>query len=100
MTSVAVSALVPHGSGLNRPECVLATLAGDVFVPEWPGGVTVIRADGSKETWLSSGTTLDLRPNGIALTSDGAFLIANLGDDGGVWRLDRSGALTPVVAEV
>ena len=43
---------------------------------------------------------MDLRPNGIALASDGSFLIANLGDDGGVWRLDRAGLLTPVLTEV
>ena len=43
---------------------------------------------------------MDLRPNGIALTSDGAFLIANLGDDGGIWRLERSGRLAPVLLEV
>ena len=43
---------------------------------------------------------MDLRPNGIALAADGSFLIANLGDDGGVWRLDRSGLLTPVLLEV
>ena len=37
---------------------------------------------------------------GSPSTSDGSFLIANLGDDGGIWRLDRSGLLTPVVREV
>jgi sugar lactone lactonase YvrE len=43
---------------------------------------------------------LDLRPNGIALAPDGSFLIANLGADGGVWRLQRDGALEPFVTEV
>lgn len=97
---VAVAALEVHGSGLNRPECVLPTRTGDLFVPEWPGGVTVIRADGRMQTWRATPATIDLRPNGIALTPDGAFLIANLGDDGGVWRLDQAGRLTPVVVEV
>ena len=97
---IPVSALEPWGSGLSRPECVVATPAGDVFVPEWPGGVTVVRADGGIQTWRAASPALDLRPNGIALADDGSFLIANLGDDGGVWRLDRTGALTPVVKEV
>ncbi len=97
---VPVSALEPYGTGLSRPECVLATRSGDVFVPEWPGGVTVVHSDGQTHTWRAVSSTVDLRPNGIAITSDGAFLIANLGDDGGVWRLDRSGRLTPVLTEV
>jgi sugar lactone lactonase YvrE len=96
---VSVADLETLGAGLNRPECVIATASGDVFVPESPGGVTAVRADGSTQTWRAA-AAVDLRPNGIALDADGSFLIANLGDDGGVWRLDRSGALTPVVIEV
>ncbi len=30
---------VPAGSGLVRPECVLATRSGDVFTADWRGGV-------------------------------------------------------------
>jgi len=97
---IPVSALEPWGSGLSRPECVVATPAGDVFVPEWPGGVTVVRADGGTQTWRAASPALDLRPYGLALAADGAFLFAHLGDDGGGWRLDRTGALTPVVTEV
>jgi sugar lactone lactonase YvrE len=97
---VAVSTLESHGAGLNRPECVVPTQSGDVFVPEWPGGVTVVRADGRSQSWRATPPTIDLRPNGIALTPDGAFLIANLGDDGGVWRLDAAGRLSPFVVEV
>jgi len=97
---VPIAALEAHGSGLKRPECVVTTRAGDVFVPEWPGGVTVVRPDGRTETWRATSTTMDLRPNGIALRRDGSFLIANLGDDGGIWQLDRSGLLTPVLLEV
>ena len=97
---VDVAALEAHGAGLNRPECVVPTRTGDVFVPEWPGGITVIRADGRMHTWRATPATIDLRPNGIALAPDGTFLIANLGDAGGVWRLDAAGRLTPVVVEV
>ena len=97
---IPVSALEAHGTGLNRPECVLTTRSGDVFVPEWPGGVTVVHPDGRTHTWRAASPTVDLRPNGIAIAPDGSFLIANLGDDGGVWRLNRSGVLTPLLNEV
>jgi sugar lactone lactonase YvrE len=97
---IPVSALEHHGAGLSRPECVIATRSGEVFVPDWPGGVTLVGADGRTRTWRAASMTVDLRPNGIALASDGSFLIANLGDDGGVWRLDRAGDLTPILTEV
>jgi sugar lactone lactonase YvrE len=97
---VPPSALETFGNGLRRPECVLATRSGDVFVPEWPGGVTIVRPDGQTRTWRVTSPAIDLRPNGIALTPDGSFLIANLGDAGGVWRLDRAGALTPILTAV
>jgi sugar lactone lactonase YvrE len=91
--------LEPVGHALNRPECVLAMASGDVFVPDWRGGVTRIGANGSQETWLAD-TTIELRPNGIALAPDGSFLLANLGADGGVWRLQRDGRLTPFLVEI
>jgi sugar lactone lactonase YvrE len=97
---VPVTALEAHATGLSRPECVIATRSGDVFVPEWPGGVTVVHADGQTHTWRAVSAAVDLRPNGIALAADGSFLVANLGDDGGVWRLDRAGLLSPVLTEV
>jgi sugar lactone lactonase YvrE len=85
---------------------VLPVTSGDVFVPEWPdetlpsrGGVRAVAEDGRQQIWRAE-TTLDLRPNGIALAPDGSFLIANLGVDGGVWRLRRDGALEPFVTEV
>jgi sugar lactone lactonase YvrE len=79
---------------------VLGTAAGDVFVPDWRGGVAVIRADLTQQSWLANITGVELRPNGIALNADGSFLIANLGDAGGVWRLERDGTLTPWLMEV
>jgi sugar lactone lactonase YvrE len=93
--AVDVERLSGWGRGLHRPECVVATEAGDIFVPDWRGGVTVIRADGSQRTWLARSEEIELRPNAVALAPDGSFLIANLGDDGGVWRLDSTGELTP-----
>jgi sugar lactone lactonase YvrE len=88
------------GAGLHRPECVLGTPAGDVFVPDWRGGVAVVRAGGRQEAWLAQNAGFELRPNGIALNADGSFLLANLGDAGGIWRFDRQGILTPWLVEV
>lgn len=103
---LSVSKLRSLGRGLHRPECVLPVASGEVFVPEWPddssgsrGGVTAVAQDGRQQTWRAE-TTLDLRPNGIAVAPDGSFLIANLGPDGGVWRLQRDGAVEPFVTEV
>ena len=97
---IPLTALEPVGHDLHRPECVLTDPSGDLFVPDWRGGVTRIAPDGSTETWLSRDASIDLRPNGIALAPDGSFLLANLGDAGGVWRLHRNGAIEPFLREV
>lgn len=85
------------GSGLVRPECVLATAAGDLYTADWRGGVAHVRPDGSQRLYgaqLPGG--LPLRPNGIALLPDGSFLLAQLGaEDGGVYRLWRDGRIQP-----
>jgi sugar lactone lactonase YvrE len=90
------------GEGLVRPECVLATRSGDLYSADWRGGVAHLRADGRQT--LYAGIAPDgvaLRPNGIALLNDGAFLVAHLGDDdGGVYRLERSGRVTPWLQRV
>ena len=96
---VSISQLEPVGNDLHRPECVLAQPNGDLFVPDWRGGVTRVTPGGSQETWLAR-TTHDVRPNGIALLPDGSFLLASLGGAGGVWRLERNGRLAPFVTEV
>ena len=79
------------GTNLHRPECVLTTSSGDLFVSDERGGVTRIFPDGS--TKLYSGRTADARTlaaNGFAMLADGSFLIAPLAG-GGVFRLDRNG---------
>jgi sugar lactone lactonase YvrE len=91
------------GSGLKRPECVLATRSGDIFAADWRGGVAHLLPDGSQR--LYAGQTADLpegaRPNGICLEPDGSFLFANLGSEqGGVWRLTRGGEITPCLLAV
>ena len=90
------------GAGLVRPECVLATAAGEFFTADWRGGVAHIRADGSQS--LYAGTLpggIAPKPNGIALLADGSFLFAHLGAaDGGVFRLWRDGRIEPWLTEV
>lgn len=100
---IALDDVEQIGSGLVRPECVLATAAGDLYAADWRGGVSHIRPDGTQT--LYAGTTADLpegaRPNGIALEPDGSFLFANLGSEtGGVWRIDRKGQISPVLTDI
>jgi sugar lactone lactonase YvrE len=92
--------LTPVGSNLHRPECVLVDRDNNVYVPDWRGGVTRIAADGSQQTWLTHNPPVELRPNGIEILPDGSFLLANLGDAGGVWQLHRDGALRPFLTEI
>jgi sugar lactone lactonase YvrE len=90
------------GSGLVRPECVLANAAGDLFTADWRGGVAHVRPDGSQALYVGPGPAgLALKPNGIALLRDGSFLLAHLGnDEGGVFRLQRDGRVTPWLLQV
>ena len=90
------------GSGLVRPECVLATAAGDLFTADWRGGVAHVRPDGSQALYAGPGPDgLALKPNGIALQRDGSFLLTHLGnDEGGVFQLQRDGRVTPWLLQV
>ena len=88
------------GAGLHRPECVIVDPAGRVYVPDWPGGVTRIAPGGTQHTWRAVDPPIELLPNGIELMPDGSFLVANLGDAGGVWRLQRDGVVTPFLTEL
>jgi len=87
------------GQGLLRPECVLATLRGNLYAADWRGGVAHLLPDGSQRLYtgkLPDGRTA--RPNGIALRRNGNFLLADLGEDrGGVFELARDGTVRSVV---
>jgi len=88
--------------GLHRPECVLCTATGDVYVSHRARGVSRSAPDGQL-TAMSNIAEIDgheLIPNGIAMLSDGSFLIANIGEAGGIWKLGRDGQLTPFLTEV
>ena len=76
-------------SGLQRPECVLTHSSGNLFVSDRRGGVLKIRPDGS-QTLIGNPSVVgnsSLLPNGIAMQRDVGFLVANLGESGGVWRI-------------
>lgn len=83
------------GAGLVRPECVLATRAGDLYSADWRGGVSHLRPDGSQAVYactLPEGRPA--RPNGIAMRANGNFLFADLGESaGGVYELARDGTV-------
>jgi sugar lactone lactonase YvrE len=97
---VAPEELGFYGNGLNRPECVLCTEAGDVIVSNWGGGVTHIRPDGSQREILCEGAPVGT--NGFAITQEGDFLLANLHPEGGggAWRLRRNGGCEPFLTEI
>lgn len=84
------------GRNLARPECVLATASGRLFVSDKRGGVHLIAPDGTQSLIGTS----NLVPNGIALLRDGSFLVANIGQEGGVWRIARDGTVLPYLLEV
>lgn len=99
---IALERLRFVGRELVRPECVLATAAGDLYCADWRGGVSHLRADGSQALYQASlAGDRPLRPNGIALRKDGSFLLADLGEDlGGIYLLTRDGKVRPFLEEV
>lgn len=90
------------GHDLSRPECVLATRRGVLWVPDWRGGVVRIDPDGTQSAigCAARKEDTDFLPNGIALLRDGSLLIANLGAEGGIWRLWPDGRREPWLMEV
>ena len=99
---ISLSAIRFVGSGLKRPECILATSQGALYTPDWRGGVAQILADGSQNLFVASlPDGRPLRPNGIALRADGSFLLADLGDtQGGIFHLRRDGFVTPFLEAI
>ena len=95
-----VSEVAYVGNGLKRPECVYATKSGMIYTshadPNGQGGIACIYPNGQIETILAEkGDVPEIFiTNGYALMPDGSFMIANLGPDGGVYRLMRDGTLT------
>ncbi len=101
--SVQLETLQFIGAELTRPECVLCNRNGRIFTADWRGngGVGVIEPDGSQWLLESNSSDFQVRPNGICLLADGGVLLTHLGaEDGGVFRLDADGSLSPFLLEV
>lgn len=89
------------GEGLKRPECVLCTSDGRIHASNWDGGVTQLSPDGGQADLIAGTGSPEVRPNGICLQPDGSYLLAHLGpEEGGVFRLDSEGSLTPFLLEL
>ncbi|MDV2477580.1 SMP-30/gluconolactonase/LRE family protein [Rhodococcus zopfii] len=89
------------GSGLNRPECVLAARDGSLYTGDWTLGIARIAPDGTTGPAVETDLIAHgFRPNGIAMTADGDFLFANMGKAGGVWRVGRRGEARPYATEL
>jgi sugar lactone lactonase YvrE len=84
------------GQGLVRPESVLVTADEQIFVADYECGVVRI---GGRRTVLREKPE-GFVPNGVALTPQGEFIIANPGGCGGVWRLDPDHRLHPFLLEL
>lgn len=97
---IAISELGFTGSRLQRPESVLCTGRGTIYVSNWLGGVTRIDAKGRQTDYVDGRHGEGLKPNGIALMKDGSFLLANLGTEGGVWQLGCDSFAKPWLTEV
>ena len=82
--------------GLQRPECVLTHASGSLFMSDRRGGVLKVSPDGQQQL-IGASTLL---PNGIAMQRDGGFLIANLGEGGGIWRIGPDGVASPWMTSV
>ncbi|MBP0439975.1 SMP-30/gluconolactonase/LRE family protein [Tianweitania sediminis] len=89
------------GSGLKRPECVLAGASGALYASHADGGVVRIAPDGS-QTLIGEvdGEPGRFKTNGFALRRDGSIVFANLGSEGGLWRIAPDGEMRPFLTEV
>ena len=90
------------GQGLVRPECVLATRKGDIYASHGKGGITHIAPTDDAANYFANNTDkpADFLPNGFSLRPDGSFLVANLGQSGGIYVLNRDGSLKAFIREV
>lgn len=87
------------GTGMQRPECVLATKSGDHFCSDGRGGYNIVKPDGETRFIKAIGAPDDFLPNGIALLPGRDVLAANLADSAGVWRIKPDGQAHLEIAE-
>jgi sugar lactone lactonase YvrE len=75
MAAIHITNLEAIGRGIQRPEQVLVTRDDRVFASDKASAVACVRPDGELQRLGLAGG----EPNGIALTKEGRFLIANFG---------------------
>ncbi len=96
--SILSSRLLVTGSNLNRPESVIALADGRLYAGDKEFGVIRVgdqRDPAARVEWPFE----EFVPNGIALQQDGTFLIANVGPEGGAWRLTAPGKVERFLGE-
>ncbi len=93
--TLALSELQFVGSNLARPESVLTTKEGTLWVSDARGGVTRIDPDG-QQTLIGN---VHGEPNGLAMDHEGNIYFANI-DDGKVYRLRPGGSTDVVLSEI
>ncbi|MGL1922507.1 MAG: SMP-30/gluconolactonase/LRE family protein [Hyphomicrobiales bacterium] len=98
---IDLNAVSTIGRDLQRPECVLATKSGDLYVSHKGHGVARICPNGDQYLLAPSTQYQEqsILPNGIALKENGSFIIANISDAGGIFELDPDG-MRPLVTEI
>ena len=102
ITRIPCDQLTFLGQGLVRPECVIATDKGDLYASHGEGGISHITPTGDIAVYLANDSEKpgDFLPNGYSLRPDGSFLIANLGQSGGIYVLERDGSLQLFINEI
>jgi hypothetical protein len=102
MERIDISQLTFIGRDLDRPECVAVTRKGEIYCSDRRGGVARLLGNAAPELILATQGDIPegLITNGFSMTPDGGFLLANLADSGGVWKLARDGTLEPFLIEV
>ena len=100
--SITLNQITFSGDRLVRPECVIASRNGDLYASHGGGGITHISPDGKSNVIFANNKEKpnDFIPNGYSLQPDGSFLVANLGQSGGVYVLNRDGSLKTFIREV
>lgn len=88
------------GSGMQRPECVLATKSGDLFCSNSRGGYNIVKPDGAGQFIKARGAPDDFMPNGIALLPNRDVLAANLAESSGVWLIKPDGEARLFLSEI
>jgi sugar lactone lactonase YvrE len=102
MSAIPLDDIEFVGSGLVRPECVLCTSDGNLYVSDKRGAFVRISPDG-RQTLFGEGLSCFGRPlfvNGFDLLPDGSALVTQLDEIGGVWRFTAAGSFEPFLLEV